>query len=73
MREFTTMPKFGTPVAPSDTAKNYYDFLERNRKEWGLAKHTFIDSADAATITELNSLKENIHSVYMYLMLHIKL
>ena len=33
------------PIAPSDTARNYYDFLERNRKEWGFAKDVFIDSA----------------------------
>lgn len=26
------------PLAPSDTVKNFVDFLERNRKEWGLAK-----------------------------------
>lgn len=56
-----------TPVAPSDTAKNYYDFLERNRKEWGLAKHTFIDSADAATITELNKFKrEHAQCLYVF-------
>lgn len=23
------------PIAPSDTVRNYVDFLERNRKEWG--------------------------------------
>ena len=59
--------EIGTPVAPSDTAKNYYDFLERNRKEWGLAKHTFIDSADAATITELNKFKrEHAQCLYVF-------
>ena len=40
------------PLAPSDTVKNFVDFLERNRKEWGLAKNVFIDSADQATIKE---------------------
>lgn len=25
------------PIAPSDTVKNFIDFLERNRKEWGFA------------------------------------
>lgn len=40
-------------VAPSDTVENYVAFLERNRKEWGgIAKNTFIDNADQATITE---------------------
>lgn len=45
------------PIAPSDTVVNYIDFLERNRKEWGFAKNTFIDSADQATITELQKYK----------------
>lgn len=41
------------PLSPSDTVKNYVDFLERCRKEWGgYARHTFIDSGDQATITE---------------------
>lgn len=45
------------PIAPSDTVVNYIAFLERNRKEWGFAKNTFIDSADQATITELAKYK----------------
>lgn len=45
------------PIAPSDTVVNYIDFLERNRKEWGFAKNTFIDSADQATITEFAKYK----------------
>ena len=40
------------PLAPTDTVRNLVDFLERNRREWGLARHVFIDSADQATITE---------------------
>lgn len=48
------------PIAPSDTVKNYIDFLERNRKEWGgIAKNVFIDSADQATITELAKYKRS--------------
>ena len=59
--------EIGTPVAPSDTANNYYDFLERNRKEWGIAKHVFVDSADAATITELNKFKrEHAQCLYVF-------
>lgn len=46
-----------TPIAPSDTVTNYIAFLERNRKEWGFAKQTFIDSADQATITEFKKYK----------------
>ena len=56
-----------TPIAPSDTAKNYVDFLERNRKEWGLAKDTFIDSADQATITELNKYKREHGLIYNFI------
>lgn len=33
------------PLAPSDTAVELIKFLERNRKEWGLAKDVFIDCA----------------------------
>lgn len=56
-----------TPIAPSDTAKNYYNFLERNRKEWGFAKDTFIDSADQATITELNKYKREHGLIYNFI------
>lgn len=45
------------PLAPSDTVRNFVDFLEINRKEWGFARDVFIDSADQATITELNKHK----------------
>jgi PBSX family phage terminase large subunit len=44
-------------LAPSDTVRNFVDFLETNRKEWGFARDVFIDSADQATITELNKHK----------------
>lgn len=54
------------PIAPSDTAKNFVDFLERNRKEWGLAKNVFIDSADQATITELNKYKRINPCIYTF-------
>ena len=55
-----------TPIAPSDTAKNFVDFLERNRKEWGLARNVFIDSADAATISELNKYRANNPCIYVF-------
>ena len=42
-------------------------FWKEIRKEWGLAKHTFIDSADAATITELNKFKrEHAQCLYVF-------
>ena len=55
-----------TPIAPSDTAKNFVDFLERNKDEWGLARNVFVDSADQATITELNKYKRNHPCVYVF-------
>ena len=55
-----------TPIAPSDTAKNFVDFLERNRNDWGMARNVFIDSADQATITELNKYKRNNPCVYIF-------
>lgn len=55
-----------TPVAPSDTVINLIDFLERNRREWGLARNVFIDSADQATLTELNKYKRKNGCVYTF-------
>ena len=54
------------PLAPSDTVKNYIDFLERNRKEWGLAKNTFIDNADQATIQEFAKYKRQTGCIYVF-------
>ena len=54
------------PIAPSDTVVNFIDFLERNRKEWGLARNVFIDNADQATITECNKYKRNHGCVYVF-------
>lgn len=45
------------PLAPSDTAVKFIEFLERCQKEWGFAKDVFIDSADQATITEIRKWK----------------
>ena len=54
------------PLAPSDTVKNFIDFLERNRKEWGLARQVFIDSADQATIKEFIKYKRNNPCIYTF-------
>ena len=54
------------PLAPSDTIRNYVDFLERNRKEWGFSRDAFIDSADQATITEALKYKRNYGCVYNF-------
>lgn len=58
--------ELATPIAPSDTVKNYIDFLDRNRNEWGFAKDVFIDSADQATITEFIKYKRLNGSIYNF-------
>lgn len=52
------------PLAPSDIAPRFFEFLERNRKEWGLARNVFVDCADQATITELKKYKRANPNVY---------
>ena len=54
------------PLAPSDTVGKFLDFLERNRKEWGLARDVFIDCADQATIMELKKWKRLHGSLYTF-------
>ena len=54
------------PLAPSDIVKNFIDFLERNRKEWGLARNVFIDSADQATIKEFTKHKRQTGCIYIF-------
>lgn len=55
-----------TPIAPSDTVTNLIAFLERNRKEYGFARNVYVDSADQATIKELNKYKMNNPCVYSF-------
>ncbi|WP_300383902.1 terminase family protein [Clostridium sp.] len=55
------------PLAPSDIAPRFFNFLERNRKDWGVARDVFIDSADQATITELKKFKRTNPCVYNFL------
>lgn len=54
------------PLAPSDTAIKLVNFLEKNRKDWGLARDVFVDSADQATITELNKYKRQRPNLYNF-------
>ncbi len=54
------------PLAPSDTAVKFIDFLEKNRSEWGFARNVFIDCADQATIMELRKLKRLHGSLYNF-------
>ncbi len=53
-----------TPLAPSDTVKNLIGFLDRNRKEWGLARNAFLDNADQATMQEWNKYKRRNGCIY---------
>ena len=54
------------PLAPSDTALKFVEFLERCRSDWGFARDTFIDCADAATITELRKYKRLHGCIYNF-------
>lgn len=54
------------PIAPSDTVRNFIDFLERNREVWGFARQVYIDSADQATITELKKYKRQNPCLYNF-------
>ena len=54
------------PLAPSDTALKFVEFLERCRIDWGFARDTFIDCADAATITELRKYKRLHGCIYNF-------
>ena len=47
------------PLAPSDTVKHLIAFAERCSEVWGTARDIFIDSADAATLTECAKHKQN--------------
>lgn len=55
------------PLAPSDTVRNFIDFLDRNGEEWGYTRDVFIDSADQATITELQKHKRLHGSIYNFI------
>ncbi|MDO4327115.1 MAG: terminase [bacterium] len=62
-----------TPLAPSDTAVKFVDFLEQCRKDWGFAKDVFIDSADQATITELRKYRRLHGCLYNFIDAYKKL
>ncbi len=55
------------PLAPSDTVNRLIAFLDRNKDKWGFVRDVFIDSADQATITELNKYKRQHGSIYNFL------
>lgn len=55
------------PIAPSDTVHKFIAFLDKNRDDWGFARDVFIDSADQATITELNKYKRQFGTIYNFI------
>lgn len=52
------------PLAPSDTAVKFTEFLDMCADKWGLAKDVFVDCADQATITELKKYKRLHGMIY---------
>lgn len=54
------------PLAPSDVVPKYIEFLDRNSRDWGIARDVFIDSADQATKTELMKYKRKHGCVYNF-------
>lgn len=54
------------PLAPSDTATKFIDFLDECGREWGIAKDVFIDNADQGTITELLKYKRKKGCLYKF-------
>ena len=58
--------KLTQPLAPSDVAPLFYEFLERNRVKWGFSPDNFIDSADQATMTEINKFRRRNPKASVY-------
>lgn len=56
-----------TPLAPSDTAVKFIEFLEQCRKDWGFSKNVYVDCADQATITELQKWKRLHGCLYTFI------
>lgn len=54
------------PFSPSDIAINLFQFLERCRSKWGLARMVYVDNADQATLTEIAKLKRKKPNVYTF-------
>ena len=56
-----------TPAAPSDIAAAFVQFLEMCRHKWGFARDVYIDSADQATVTELQKYKRRTGCLYNFI------
>ncbi|MBL1125784.1 terminase [Streptococcus suis] len=55
------------PIAPSDTVVKFIAFLDKNVGRFGFLRDVFIDSADQATITEMNKYKQLHGSIYNFI------
>lgn len=55
------------PLAPSDVVVRLNDFLDRMRSKWGFARDVFVDSADQATLTELNKHRKRRGSLHSFI------
>lgn len=56
----------GVPFAPSDIAAQYVEFLDACARAWGMFRNVFVDSADQATITELQKYKRAHPCPYIF-------
>lgn len=53
--------------SPSDVAILLHQFLDLNRKNWGMPDAVYIDSADSATLIECEKYKRNHGSLYSFI------
>jgi len=54
------------PIAPSDLAPLYAEFLDYCTDKWGLSRYGYVDSADQATLTELYKYKRKKGVIYTF-------
>jgi hypothetical protein len=54
------------PVSPSVVCEKYIDFLNRNKDKWGFSRYNFIDSADQATLREMEKYVARTGTAYIF-------
>lgn len=57
----------GTPLAPSDVAREIVQFADFCRLRWGDFRAVFVDSADAATLMELAKYRREQGTIYQFI------
>lgn len=55
------------PIAPSDLAVHFVNFLNTNKEKWGFALNVFLDSADSGTMMELKKYKVKVGTSYNFI------